>query len=285
VTFAFIRAEKAAYPVQVLCQALAVSRSGFYAWQARRSGPRAAQDWRLRHAIRVAHAESAGRYGSPRILHVVRAQGHTVGRNRVMRLMRADGLWARRRRRFRVTTDSAHHWRPAPDLVQRRFRPTAPNQIWAADVTYVSTAEGWAYLAVLLDLYSRRVVGWAMRSTLQNELVVAAFRHACARRPLTPGLVHHSDRGLQYASSVYQQLLAAHGVRVSMSRRGNCWDNAVVESFFSTLKQELETSQWPTRAAATTAIGHYIDHFYNPVRLHSTLAYQSPNVFEAAAVL
>ena len=284
-TFRFIAAEKATYPIRTLCRALAVSPSGYYAWRSRPVSRRAEAEIGLRHAIRVAHAASRGRYGSPRLHRAVRAHGHAVGRNRVIRLMRAEGLRARPRRRFRVTTDSAHRWPVSTNLVQRQFRPTAPNRTWAADITYLETTTGWVYLAVILDLYSRRVVGWAVRPTLRTDLVCAALHLALGRRQPTVGLVHHSDRGTQYASAEYQRLLTAHGITPSMSRRGDCWDNAVVESFFSTLKQELEPPRWPTEAAATSAVATYIESFYNPVRLHSTLGYQSPNSFEAAAMM
>jgi transposase InsO family protein len=285
VTFRFIAAEKASDPIRTLCRALAVSPSGYYAWRSRPVSRRSETDIGLRHAIRVAHAASRGRYGSPRVHRVVRAQGHAVGRNRVIRLMRAEGLSARARRRFRVTTDSQHAWSVPANLVRRQFRPAAPNHVWAADITYLETAEGWLYLAVVLDLFSRRVIGWALRLTLQTDLVCAALHLALGRRQPAPGLVHHSDRGLQYASTEYQRLLTEHGIVPSMSRRGDCWDNAVVESFFSTLKQELEIRRWPTYAAAMTAIADYIDGFYNPVRLHSTLDYQPPHAFEAAVVM
>ena len=284
-SFRFIAAEKATYPIRLLCRVLAVSPSGYYAWRARPESTRSRADVGLCHAIRVAHTASRGRYGSPRLHRAVRASGHRVGRNRVIRLMRSEGLRARPRRRFRVTTDSAHAWPVPANLVQRHFRPAAPNRTWAADITYLETTTGWAYLAVVLDLYSRRVVGWAVRPTLRTDLVCAALHLALGRRQPAAGLVHHSDRGTQYASADYQRLLTAHGITPSMSRRGNCWDNAVVESFFSTLKQELEPARWPTVAAATTAIATYIESFYNPVRLHSTLGYQSPNSFEAAAVM
>jgi transposase InsO family protein len=285
VTFRFIEAEKAIFPVRALCRALEVSPSGYYAWQSRGPSPRACTDVGVRHAMRVAYAESRGRYGSPRLHQAVRARGFTVGRNRVIRLMRADGLQARHRRRFRVTTDSAHSHRIARNLVRRRFRPTRPNVIWAADVTALPTATGWAYLAVVLDLYSRAVVGWAVRPTFQTELPLAALHLALGRRQPPRGLVHHSDRGVQYASGDYQRVLAAHGLVPSMSRRGDCWDNAVVESFFSTLKHELDATTWANEPAAAHAIGEYIDRFYNPQRLHSTLGYQSPAAFEARAVM
>ena len=213
----------------------------------------------------------------------MRAQGHRVGRKRVMRLMRAEGLRARRPRRFRVTTVSAPSWQIAPNRLQRCFTASAPNQVWAADLTYLETDEGWLYLAVILDLYSRRVVGWAARPTLHTELACAALHLALGRRQPAPGLVHHSDQGWQYASDAYQRLLAAHGIIPSMSRRGNCWDNAVLESFFSTLKQETDRSRWSSHRVATRDLTDFIDGFYNPVRLHSTIGYQAPNMFEATA--
>ena len=281
-SFRFIAAEKATYPVWALCRALDVSPSGYYAWRGRPLSPRAQTDIGLGHAIRVAHATSGGRYGSPRVHRAVRAEGHPVGRRRVIRLMRAAGLRARPHRRFRVTTDSRHAFAVPADLVQRQFRPAAPNQVWAADITYLDTADGWLYLAVILDLFSRRVIGWAVRRTLHTDVVNAALHLALGRRHPAPGLIHHSDRGVQYASGEYQRLLARQGIVPSMSRRGDCWDNAVVESFFSTLKHELDPRGWRTEAAATAALATYIDGFYNPVRLHSTLDYQPPNVFEAA---
>jgi transposase InsO family protein len=280
VTFAFIAAEKAIFPIRTLCRVLEVSPSGFYAWCSRAPSLRAQRDIGLRHALRVAHAESQGRYGSPRLHQAIRACGFAVGRNRVIRVMHADGLSARRRRRFRVTTDSAHPHRIARNLVRRQFRPARPNRVWAADVTALPTATGWAYLAVVLDLYSRAVVGWAVRPTCQTDLPLAALHLALGRRQPPRGLVHHSDRGVQYASAGYQRVLAAHGIVPSMSRRGNCWDNAVVESFFSSLKSNSTRPHGPAHA-----IGEYIDRFYNPRRLHSTLGYQSPAAFEARAVV
>lgn len=284
-TFRFIAAEKARFPIRPLCQTLGVSPSGYYAWVARQATPRPDRDLALRHAIRVAHADSRGRYGSPRILRVLHAHGHRVGRNRVMRLMRIEGVRARRPRRFVVTTESRHHWTPVPDRLRRRFTVRAPNRCWVADLTYLDTVEGWHYLAVVIDLFSRRVVGWACRPTLQSDLATAALQMALTRRQPRSGLVHHSDRGIQYASRAYRTLLATHGLRQSMSRRGDCWDNAVAESFFSTLKQELGTGRWSTRASAETAVRAYIEDFYNPVRLHSTLGYQAPAAFEAAGVM
>ncbi len=281
-TFRVIAAEKALFPIRSLCRTLGVSPSGFYAWAAREGRPD--RDRVIRHAIRVVHAESRGRYGSPRILRVLRARGHRVGRNRVIRVMRAEGLAARRARRFRVTTDSRHRWAPAPDRLQRQFHAAAANRVWVADLTYLETREGWLYLSIVLDLYSRRVVGWAVRPSLHTDLATAALQMALVRRRPRPGVLHHSDRGVQYASAAYQTVLAHHGLVPSMSRAGNCWDNAVAESFFSTLKHELPVRRWATRAAATRDVMAYIDGFYNPVRLHSTLGYHAPAAFEAASV-
>ena len=282
--FAFVQAEKAAFPIRMLCRVLDVSPSGYYAWCQRSPSARATANQGLRHLVRVVYAEHKGRYGSPRIQQELRARGHQIGRKRVIGLMRAERLRARVPRRFRVTTESTHHWPRPIDRVQRQFRPAGPNQVGAADLTYLHTAEGWLYLAIVLDLFSRRVVGWALRTTLETELVTAALHLAVGRRRPTGGLIHHSDQGAQYASAAYQQVLAAHGITPSMSRRGDCWDNAVAESFFSTLKSELATRRWPTRRAATSAVAAYIDEYYNPVRRHSTLDYHSPIAFEAMAV-
>jgi len=284
VRFEFVQAEKAAFPIRMLCRVLDVSPSGYYAWCQRSPSARATATLGLRHLVRVVYAEHKGRYGSPRIQQELRARGHQIGRNRVIGLMRAERLRARIPRRFRVTTASTHHWPRPIDRVQRPFRPAAPNQVWAADVTYLNTAEGWLYLAIVLDLFSRRVVGWALRTTLETELVTAALHLAVGQRRPPVGLIHHSDQGAQYASATYQRVLAAHGITPSMSRRGDCWDNAVAESFFSTLKSELATRRWPTRRAASSAVAAYIDEYYNPVRRHSTLDYHSPIAFEAMAV-
>lgn len=281
-TFAFIDAEKAVYPVRRLCRALAVSPSGYYAWRRRGPSVRAQTDDRLRQRLRVAHAESRRCYGSPRLHQVLRQAGVHVSRKRVVRLMRADGLSARRRRRFRLTTDSAHQLGVAPNHLHRAFSVPAPDRAWVADITYLDTADGWTYLAVVIDLYARCVVGWAVRTSLASDLVCAALHLALGRRRPAPGLIHHSDRGLQYASAVYQQLLTAHGVQCSMSHKGDCYDNAVAESFFSTLKTELATPRWRSHDAAYSAVAEYIDEFYNPRRLHSSAGYRSPLDAEAA---
>ena len=279
-----MQTEKAHYPIRVMARALGVTASGYYAWRGRPLlAPRVRVAEALRRRIRLIHAESRGTYGSPRVLRALRDTGTRVGRNRVIRLMRLEHLRGRPRRRYCVTTHSDPAAPPAPNVLARHFTVAGPNQVWAGDVTALPTAQGWLYLAVMLDLWSRRVVGWAVRSTLETELVVAAWHLAIGRRQTVPHL-HHSDRGSQYTSAVYQRLLAQSHVRCSMSRRGNCWDNAPVESFFRTLKVELAAEgTWPTRAAAARAIHDYIERFYNTTRLHSTLGYLSPAQFEQRA--
>jgi len=282
VTFAFIATEKAAYPIRALCRTLGVSASGFYAWQARPPLSRRRQhDAVLRQQLRLAHGASRGVYGSPRLHQVLRQAGYRISRKRVMRLMRVEGLRGRGRRRFRATTVVDPHARPAMNHVARRFTVAGPNRVWAADITGIPTHDGWLYLAVLLDLWSRRVVGWALRPTLETDLVCAALQVAVARRTRRRGWLHHSDRGAQYTSDRYQALLRTYGFRCSMSRPGNCYDNAPVESFFRTLKTELGPHTHVTRQVAATRIADYIERFYNRERLHSTLHYQSPAAFEA----
>ena len=278
--FQFVAAEKAHYGVALVCRCLAVSPAGFYAWHRRRPSDRADADRRLALEIAAAHAESRRTYGSPRILRDLRAQGHRVSRKRVARLMRAQGLRGRRRCRQPRTTDSRHPWPVAENVLDRAFDVAALNTVWAGDITYLATREGWVYLAVLIDLCSRRVVGYAMSEDLTRGVVLEALRQALARRPARRSLMHHSDRGSQYASQDYQAMLNVEGIACSMSRRGNCWDNAVVESFFGTLKTELEEMVWRTRADAVTAVTDYIDVFYNRRRRHSSLGYLSPVDFE-----
>ncbi len=281
-SFAFIAAEKAHYPVRALCRALGVTPSGFYAWRQRPLSPRAEADRQLTTHLRVVHAESRQTYGRPRLHRALRAHGIRIGERRVRRLMRAADVRPRQRRRFRVTTDNRGADHVVRNHLARHFAVCQLNAVWAADITACATRDGWVYLAVILDVASRRVVGWAVRATLETELVLAALHLALGTRRVSPGLVHHSDRGMQYASHAYQQLLADHGIVPSMSRVGDCWDNAPVESFFSHLKAEVLPEQlWPTRAVAAAAIADHIA-FYNRRRLHSALDYRSPVAFEAA---
>jgi transposase InsO family protein len=267
-----------------MCRVLALAPSGFYAWRHRSPSAHAIADERLMLTVRVAFAQADGRYGAPRIHRELRDEGIHVGKKRVARLMRADGLVARpRRRRGGATTNSAHAWPVAANLLDRQFDVNGVrlNQVWVSDLTYVPTRQGWLYLATVLDLASRRVVGWAMADALDRDVAVRALRMAIGARRPGPGLIHHSDRGSQYAATEYRALLLAHGMRPSMSRKGNCWDNAVAESFFATLDRELiVTSDWRTRDDARCAIFHFIEGWYNRVRRHSTLGYVSPAQYE-----
>lgn len=272
------------YPIKALCATLAVSRSGYYAWARATDSARACRDRELSAKIALVHQRSRGTYGSPRITMELRAQGEAVGRHRVARLMRQDGLRGRQRRRYRVrTTDSRHSHPIAPNRLAAQPAPTKPNQVWVTDLTYVPTDEGWLYVAGVLDLCSRCLVGWAMGATLDTAVPLAALRMALRQRQPSPGLVHHSDRGVQYASADYRSALAAHGLVASMSRKGNCYDNAAMEAFWSSLKNELvHRRSFATRADARTAIFDYIETFYNRSRRHSSLGYQSPLDYESS---
>src|SRR6185436_2650182 len=234
--------------------------------------------------IRVVHAESRQLYGAPRVHAELADRGESCGRKRVARLMRQAGIQARTVRKFRVTTQSSHQWPIAPNLLGRRFTATAPNRVWLADITYVRTSEGWLYLAAIVDVFSRYVVGWAMGDNLEGDLAVRALKMAFAHRRPASGLIHHSDRGTQYACRAYRKLLAQHGAKVSMSRKGDCWDNAPMESFFHTLKGELVTLvTFRTRAEAVREIFEYVEAFYNRRRRHSAIGYLSPAEFERRA--
>ena len=282
--FVFIRAEKARYPVTVLCRVLEVSRPGFYAWCERPESKRAAEDRALRVRIRAVHKESRETYGRPRIHAALVAEGVCVGPVRVAKLMREEGLQVRRKRRFVRTTDSNHHLPVAENVLDRQFEPTEPNKVWATDITYIWTREGWLYLAIVIDLFSRLVVGWSMSERIDRHLVLSALDMARARRSPLAGLLHHSDRGSQYASDDYRKALEMGLMICSMSRRGNCWDNAVAESFFSTLKMELVyRTDFARREEARAAIFEYIEVFYNRERRHSSLRYLSPEDFEREA--
>jgi putative transposase len=280
--FVFIEAEKANYPVRMLCRIMHVSRSGFYAWCERPESRRCIEDRRLTALIRSAHRNSRKCYGSPRVHRELIDQGISVGRHRVARLMRQDGLRGKRRRRFRVTTDSAHKHPVAPNVLARNFAPDGPNAVWASDLTYLWTNEGWLYLCVILDLYSRRVIGWSMSSRMSSEMVGEAFKMATTTRDVLPGrLVYHTDRGVQYASRAFRKTLEAWRFTPSMSRKGNCWDNAVVESFFATLKIEcIRDEELKTRAQTRNLVFQYIEGFYNTKRRHSFLGYISPAEYE-----
>ena len=279
--FACILAEKAHFPVSLMCNCLQVSRSGFYAWLHRPPSQRAQDDARLLPRIRAAHEQSRHTYGSPRVHQALLAEGHRAGRHRVARLMKVAGLKTRQKHRFVRTTDSRHNDPISPNLLARCFSADAPNSAWASDITYIPTAEGWLFLAVVLDLYSRQVVGWAMSETIDTRLTLAALDMALERRGPARGLLHHSDRGTQYASADYQLALRRHGIICSMSRVGDCWDNAVAESFFATLKTELVHGRhYRSRQQAKSEVFEYIEVFYNRQRLHSALGYRTPAAFE-----
>jgi putative transposase len=280
VRLAFIAAEKAHYPIRTLCRCLQLTPSGYYAWVRRGPSLRSRQDLELIRQLRLIHAINRRVYGRPRLHRALRAEGRRVSAKRVARLMRPAGLTAKGRRRFRVTTDSTHAWPVAVNHLARHFAVPAPHRVWAADITALWTRAGWCYLAVVLDVGSRRIVGWALRDSLEVELVTTALHVALATRP-QPQL-HHSDRGSQYASHGYRARLDARGITVSMSRVGNCWDNAPVESFFSSLKAELVSSaRWASLREAHAGVADYL-RFYNHSRLHSSLGYRSPVAFEAA---
>lgn len=270
------------YTITDLCAALQVSRSGYYAWAGRQSGPRAQANRQLEEAIEVLFEKSRQSYGSPRMTKALRQSGHKCSPKRVAQLMRRKGLQGRTRRRFRMrTTDSEHDQPIAPNRLAEAVPCTAPDQVWLTDITYVPTQEGWLYLAGVLDLYSRKVVGWAMGESLAATLTLGALEMALQQRRPGKGLLHHSDRGVQYASHDYRQRLETAEVRISMSRKGNCYDNATMESFWSTLKQELVyRCRFDTRAQARQCIFEWIEIFYNRTRLHSSLGYKSPMDFE-----
>lgn len=279
--YAAISAHAGAYTVAFMCRVLGVARSGYYAWRTCPTSKRAQQDEALVLHVRAAFEASRQRYGSPRVHAELGARGHRVGRKRVARLMREAGLRARARRRFRHTTMSKHREPLAPNVVARKFEASAPNQVWVSDLTYLRTQTGFVYLAVILDLFARRVVGWSVSDNLDATVAVTALQRALALRAAPSGLIHHSDRGVHYACADYRAVLEHYGVRRSMSRKGNCWDNAVAESFFSSLKFELEDdANWRDARDVERDIATYIDGFYNAERRHSHNRYQSPIDFE-----
>lgn len=279
--YRFIVVHQASYPVVLLCRVLGVARSGYYTWRRRGVSTREQADQALTERITAIHQGSRQTYGSPRVHAALRHAGVCCGRKRIARLMRQAALSGCRVRRRTRTTRSDPARVPAPNLVDRRFMVAHLDQLWVGDITYVPTWEGWVYLAVLLDACSRRVIGWAMTEHLGGELTRDALTMALEQRRPLSGLIQHTDRGSQYTATAYRGLLAEHGVRVSMSRAGDCYDNAMAESFFATLKTELIDRQaWPTRRAARQAIFAWIEGFYNRQRLHSALGYQSPVTFE-----
>jgi putative transposase len=281
--YRFIHQEQAAYPVRVMCRVLRVSPSGYYRWCQQPQSQRAQQDQQLLGQIKMVHQQSRQIYGSPKIQQALRQQGVRCGRNRVMRLMRQAGLASKRPRCFTRTTQRNPQHRYAPNHLQQHFDASAPNQVWLSDITFVATAEGWLYVAIVLDLYSRRIVGWAMAAHMTDALTKQALQMALRqRKPQAHTLLLHSDRGSQYTSTAFQQLLADHHITVSMSGTGNCYDNAPMESFFAQLKTEAVYHQrYPTRQAAMTSVFAYIEGFYNTHRLHGALDYRSPVQFEA----
>ena len=282
--YAFMSEQRGAHSVEKMAKVLRVTRSGFYAWLNGEPGPRAKEQRDLVEQIQRIQHEVARRYGSPRMTAALRRQGRKVGHNRVARLMRENKLGARRKKAFRVTTKSNHSHPVAENLLQRLFAVSAANRVWVSDITYIPTAEGWMYLCVVLDLYSRRVVGWSMGKGLGVDLAVRALLMGLVRRRPPRDLVLHSDRGVQYCAGAFRRHLRSHGIRQSMSRKGDCWDNACAETFFASLKTELIGDRiFLTREQARREIFEYIEVFYNRRRLHSYLGYLTPHEFECSS--
>ncbi len=282
--YRFIDEHRRQWPVRLMCRLLQVSPGGYYTWRDRPASACRQRRQTLVVEIQAIHQQFKERYGSPRIYKELRARGLDCCVNTVAKLMRQQGIAAKTKRKFRCTTDSNHDRPVAENILDRQFEPTAVNQVWVADITYVPTRQGWLYLAAVEDLYSRQIVGWSMSERITSRLVVDALEMAITRRLPGEGLLTHSDRGSQYASDHYQRLLERHAITCSMSRRGNCWDNAPMESFFATLKKELvHHEDYQTRAEARASIFEYIEVFYNRVRRHSALDYRSPVEYEQAA--
>lgn len=279
--YAWIDVERNHFELTELCAVLDVSVSGYRAWKrGGKTDRKRLTDPQMLTLIRAIHAELKGAYGSPRMVRELRARGFSASKDRVERLMRENGIRARHKRRFKATTDSKHVLPVAGNLLDRNFMPSAPNQVWTADMTYIWTDEGWLYLAIVLDLFNREIVGWSLKSRMTADIVTDALTMAWFRRKPAPGVLHHSDRGSQYASRAFQQKLVDYGMTCSMSRKGNCWDNAPSESWFNSLKNErVHGRRYATRAEATADIFEYIEVFYNRKRRHSTLGYRSPTQF------
>lgn len=280
--YRFVRDHRSQFQVSMMCWVLEVSRSGYYAWVSRPQSRRELENEALTEKIKSIHTKSRKTYGSPRIHRKLLSEGFRCSRGRVAQLMRNHEIRAQTKRRFVVTTDSKHDFPVAKNLLDRQFDVAEPNRVWVSDITYIPTSEGWLYLATTLDLYSRKIVGWSMDSSMSRELVLDALDMAVrARKPAT-GLIHHSDRGSQYASGDYRKALDQHGMLCSMSRKGDCWDNAVMESFYRSLKTELVYQRtYSTREEARREIFEYIEVFYNRQRMHSYLGYLCPTDYEA----
>lgn len=282
--FAFIDVWKKVWSIEAMCRVLQVSSRGYRDWREREISQRQREDMVILAHIREEHHLSGESYGRVRMTQELQEKGLQAGERRIGRLMRDNGITVTRTHKYKVTTDSNHSFDIAPNLLDRDFTATAVNQKWAVDISYIWTAQGWLYLAVVIDLYSRRVIGWAVSDRMKRDLAIRALDMAVALRKPPKGCIHHSDRGSQYCSHEYQNRLEDHGFKVSMSRKGNCWDNAVVETFFKTIKAELIWRySWATRRQAEMAIFQYINGFYNPRRRHSTLGGKSPLAFEKAA--
>ena len=283
--YAFIRDHREACPVNLLCQVLEVGTSGFYAWLQRSESLRSRKNRQLLVEIKVVHQRSRQTYGSPRVYADLNMNGHACGKHRVARLMRTYRIVSQHKRKFKVTTNSKHTHPVAPNLLNRHFAVAAPNRWWVSDITYIPTQEGWLYLAVTLDLFHRKVLGWAMERWMTQQLVLDAFTMAMTNGRPGRGLSHHSDQGVQYACKAFQTRLTTAGIQCSMSRKGNCWDNAVAESFFHSLKVELiHGRNYRTRQEAQSEIFDYIEVFYNRQRRHSTLGYRTPAEVEEMAI-
>ena len=279
--YVFVRNHRGAFPVDLMCRTLEVGSSGFYAWLNRPESPRNRENQQLLMEIKAVHKRSRTTYGSPRIHAQLNESGHACSRYRVARLMRQHGIVSKHKRKFKVTTNSVHSYPIAENLLQRRFNVFRPGQCWVSDITYIPTLEGWLYLAVTLDLFHRKVIGWSMDRWITRQRVIDALNMAIKNGCFESGLIHHSDRGVQYASNEFRALLKNYGIECSMSRKGDCWDNAVAESFFHTLKVELiHGKTYITRQEAKTAIFEYIEGFYNRQRRHSYLGYLSPDEYE-----
>lgn len=279
--FAFIAAREVAFPVSAMCRVLGVAKSGYYAWRKRPKPERERRDAQLAATVAAVHKRSRLTYGSPRVHRELKARGVRVGKKRIERLMRQNGLKGRLKRRFKRTTDSRHGGPIAPNLLARQFDVSEPNRAWVTDVTAIATDEGWLYLAPMIDLCARRVLAWAASEHNDTALALEALQKSLRARRPSPGFLHHSDRGSPYASEDYRAALRACGAVQSMSRKGDCWDNAVAESFFATLRAELvDHERYATREAAMRSIGDYIDNFYNVERRHSHLGYLNPIEFE-----